>query len=1192
MPDDDAVAPAERAVDGREEPAIRTAVRARAPFYTGEAWDPDAGGPGTALLDLFAGLADGVVDRLDQVPDKHRAAFVDALGFDRLAPQSSRLPLSVVISDGASGNVHIPAGTRALAAATETRPELAFEFEDGFEATPATMDPVVSVDPRLDHVGIHADTLQPEGTATFFGGPNAQHHQLYLGHPDLLTLEEGTTVQVRAASTADAATLAALDWAYYGEPAKEDADEGWRPIEATNVDAVDPGDRVEVSDVASILDDHGFELTTEDRDAVERWLVRTLLARGGGDPTPSHVDPNRQPAVADMYDDLDRYVRRVYGDYPPETLTRLTGVTLEFDIGTAFVETKQFDVESMWLRATLPADVAPPLAARLRAADLQNVTLATGRLQSETRESAGGGTTASTSTTGGARGETNGGSSEPGSFPPDDLLANDVPLKVPDDGKPVRPFGTLPRVQDAFYIGSKEAFTKTKQRVTISFTQSADIRFETDPPPPLVSWEYWNGSAWEHLDIDAKLPEAVLAESGDFSVSFDVPDDLNPTGVSGHEGHWIRARLVGGGYGKIVIEDDEDPAESDPWWDTLDEEASGKIWQRLDKVTPPKLDTITLRYEPGENGNGGGDDANGDSGDGDGGAPPFGSGPVPPGLIQAQPEQLYADTNLAATAVDPASRFTPFEGLPDDEQALYLGFDGPLAGGPLQVFVDLADFEYPGRFHPRVRWEVSTEDGWQRVSVRDGTEDLTERGVVRFTPPTETSPLDRFGASHHWLRARVTAPGGFVSSPYRRQLAPGEAPPEERCGDLMPTTPPGGESAMALPAGDFVAPNTGWAANVRTVDGEILGSSDGTPDQAFQVASPPARDPTVWVDELATLSAGERDGLEADPDVAVERVGDPGDPDAFWVAWEPVENFLTSRADDRHYVLEAVEGTVTFGDGTNGAIPRRGRDNIRVSYETGGGAAGNVAAGAVGELEGALAFVDSVTNWLPSDGGADAEPTAAVLDRAPKELRDRNRAVAPVDYERLAKASARKLARASCLPGLGPRGTYKPGWVTVLVVPRTGERMPMPSASLKAQVTDGLHAAAPAAVLGDLGDERLVVRAPTYVEVTVEATVEAAAPDSLAALESAAGDALAAYLHPLNGGGEGDGWPFGELPCVSDCYGVLEGVPDVDHVSDIALHFEATGVTRTIRPGEEPPSVEPDVLVHSGVHDLDVLGGV
>jgi predicted phage baseplate assembly protein len=397
---------------------------------------------------------------------------------------------------------------------------------------------------------------------------------------------------------------------------------------------------------------------------------------------------------------------------------------------------------------------------------------------------------------------------------------------------------------------------------------------------------------------------------------------------------------------------------------------------------------------------------------------------------------------------------------------------------------------------------------------------------------------------------------------------------------------------MALPVPDLLVHNTAVASNVRTIAGEILGSADGTADQRFTVASPPVRDPTVWVDELATLSAGAREALAADPAVTVEAVGREGDLDAFWVQWHRVDDFLASGPDGRHYTVDSVEGRVTFGDGTSGAVPPRGRDNVRASYATGGGAGGNVPVGAVGDLEGTLAFVESVTNHVPGGGGADAESAAAVLKRAPKQLRDRNRAVAPADFERLAHASTRKLARARCLPQLDPRGEIRPGWVTVLVVPQSGERKPVPSPSLKDRVTRGLADHAPAALLGEAGDERLVVRGPTYVEATVDATVAAGEVGSQSELEAAAAAALGAFLHPLTGGDGGTGWPFGDLPCVSDCLAVLERVEGVDHVDDLLLRFRADGTEYTVRPGESVPDVAADVLVHSGTHRVDAVGGV
>ena len=1163
--DSEPVTESRRAVDGRTRTEIRSAAADRAPFYTGTDWDPESDGSGTALLDLFADLAADVVERLDQVPEKHRAAFVDTLGFDRLPPQPAELPLTVEVSDGAGGTIYLPSGTRGTAPAAEDRPELTFELTEGFEATPAAFDRLISVDPRLDHVATHEDVIGGGASTTLFGGPNAQRHHLYLGHADLLTLEGGTTVQLHALSTADAETLAALDWEYFGEPLDESADEGWRPIDP-DVSARHPGPEISITTVERIVEDHGFELTTDDDAIVKRWLVATLLDRDRADPTPPHVDPARQPDVAALYEDLDRHVQTRYDDYPPEMSSALAPVKLQFSIETPFVETAVEGVDSHWLRASVPPARDPRLARRFEALELRDVRLATGRLPADAESE-----TASTTENeaGGVEDTAEPSSGSEGSglegFPPDDLLANDVPLKVPTDtAESVRPFGTFPRVQDAFYIGSTEAFTKADQRVTISFQQSAAVSFETEPPP--ASWEYWTGSAWEYLDVDGSPLETIFASApaSDGTVSFIVPADLEPRTVSGHEGHWIRVRLIGN-YGEIKIVDD----------------GTEEVWQRLDEVTAPVLTAITVGYRAADSGSGGDDGSDGDGTEYD----------IPPSLVSGAPRQVVTENNLVATFVDPATRFSPFYPVPDGEQTLYAGFDGELKDGPLHLFADFADFEYPRSFHPRPRWEVYTGTGWERVSIRDDTEGLTERGVVRLTPPEATVPLDRFGVTRHWLRVRVSA-HRFVESPFRRSLSVETGATETgRCGNYLPTTPPGTDADMMLPTTDLVAHNTGVASNVRTVRDEILGSSDGTTDQAFTVSSSPVREATLWVDERATLSAGKRRTLSEDPTVAVEIAGDEDNPDAVWVQWTEVERFIGSDPDDRHFAVDAVEGTVTFGDGTHGAVPPRGRDNIRLSYETGGGQEGAVPAGAVEELEGSLAFVDSVTNLQASAGAADAESNEAVMARAPKELRDRNRAVAKTDYERIARSSARKLARARCFPGLDPRGQYQPGWVTVLIVPRSERRKPVPSSELRSQVTAGLSAHAPATLLGDLGDERLLVRGPTYVAVTVEATVVAGPTDSLSELEATATTALSAYLHPLSGGEDGEGWPFGELPCVSDCYGVLEGVADVDHVEGIRLTFETADATRTIRPGQDAPDVNPDVLIHSGVHELDIVGG-
>ena len=280
--------------------------------------------------------------------------------------------------------------------------------------------------------------------------------------------------------------------------------------------------------------------------------------------------------------------------------------------------------------------------------------------------------------------------------------------------------------------------------------------------------------------------------------------------------------------------------------------------------------------------------------------------------------------------------------------------------------------------------------------------------------------------------------------------------------------------------------------------------------------------------------------------------------------------------------MNRVEGTVTFGDGRAGRIPPHGRDNIRASYRTGGGRQGNVPTGGIEDLTTAIPHVDAVTNPVDGVGGADAEPTAAVIDRAPRQLRDRDRAVTAADYERIAMDAARELASVRCLRGMNPAGEREPGWVTVLIVPDDRRDTPEPSVALQDIVRQAVSDRAPVHLRPT---PRVVVRGPTYVPVSVEATIVAEAVPSLGTLEIDLEDALSVFLHPLEGK-DGDGWGFGELATIADVIGVLEGHDGVDHVPRLALHYEGTHGRETIVKGEIPPDVSPDVLVRNGDHEL------
>jgi hypothetical protein len=444
--------------------------------------------------------------------------------------------------------------------------------------------------------------------------------------------------------------------------------------------------------------------------------------------------------------------------------------------------------------------------------------------------------------------------------------------------------------------------------------------------------------------------------------------------------------------------------------------------------------------------------------------------------------------------------------------------------------------------------------------------------AVAILPPVETRPTVTTWRAGE--RPGSAEPGDGV----------GQTGVLQPCSPRLTTRTPRGETTTRPPVLRGLYPNTGWAENVETIEREVLGSSDGTTEQTFAVADPPVIDGSVWVNELQRLTTDQRATLRADrpEDVAVE--GDD-EPTAFWIRWTQQPDLLESGPDDRHYTLDRTAGRVEFGDGNHGEIPPPGSDNVRATYRTGGGADGNVRRGAVDGFRRSIPFVEAVTNEIAGDGGGDVESVESVGQRGPLEIKDRDKAVAAVDVERIAASAARKLARVRCFPGMDQVGDRTPGWVTVLIVPDGPEPKPVPSVSLQEHVHETVAARAP---VGLVAAEQLVVRGPTYVAASVEAELAPsdAGRRSISALEESARRALAAFFDPVSGGPDGDGWPFGELPCPSDCYALLEGLDGVDHVTDLVLRFEEDDGVYEVRSDEETPGVNPDVLIYSGVHEV------
>src|SRR5574341_823747 len=129
----------------------------------------------------------------------------------------------------------------------------------------------------------------------------------------------------------------------------------------------------------------------------------------------------------------------------------------------------------------------------------------------------------------------------------------------------------------------------------------------------------------------------------------------------------------------------------------------------------------------------------------------------------------------------------------------------------------------------------------------------------------------------------------------------------------------------------------------------------------------------------------------------------------------------------RHYVIDRSRGAITFGGGDRGLIPLAGKNNIKCAqYQYGGGAKGNVDAGAITKLRTTIPFIASVTNPSAADGGGDEEGLDRVQERGPQTLKHRDRAVTWEDFEWLVREASPKVAKVRCLPTRDPSLRFRP----------------------------------------------------------------------------------------------------------------------------------------------------------------------
>lgn len=1192
-------------LDIRDADDVRREMLARRPAFV-PAWKPGKEGPGSALLHVFARYAQALIQRLNQAPDKNKLAFLDLMGVDLLPAQAARAPV-VFRALPNLGDSRIPKGARVGAPVQGQADPIVFETEDAIALAAARLCEVVTVRPDRDAYADHSHDATGGRAFQLFRPLQRIPHVIYLAHDTLFAFADQTRVEIEfelALPSRDElpapSRRSRLDvaWEYWNG-------EAWRALERSGGDGTAGFTRsgtirlVAPTAEAARTTVNGIDaywVRGRLRDAfppeadralpdVERIHVTTTLAR----PLSYRTTNQGKLCVGDLVPDS------AFGDGARLDLSKAF-----YPLGRTPDRNSAFYFASEEVFTKAGAEVV--VCFRRPRTQQEEGDEIEGKLQDKVNTAAGWIVVAARKAAEGLV----------------DAAAIALKLIEDSDQNPTALQLELFRnYKDSFNgIDELDGLRQQALQLSVAVHQLAgelvdDAEAEKDVfgralsaaseaveslnalgrilgdvggsspalGSPRLAWEYWNGKRWRSLVPVSKLDSHNFVDSG--HVRFTVPDDLASSEVNGVSARWVRARVAAGSFARLRMVSWSEPQ-------------SKRInFVPIVEARPPVLEGFYMGYV-------------------------YSSPRVHAEQCLTLNDFQYEDHTSDARGQ--GASFLPFQPTADTTPALYLGFDRTLPADVVSLYVDLREGKRPPG--PALVWEY-WNDEWLPLTVQDETRGLALPGMVSLLWPGQPGPppADVVTASgtqvllmdfRQAARFRTGDPVfvsrdgqgevGTVAGTNRATVSL-ETPLAQTY--VQATLIPAGLSRFGTPRTwirarlrDAEVPlashvigihaNAVWASQVQTFENERLGSSNGEPMQVFFIKQTPILEgEVVEVRELSGPRAEvelpllredlRRNGLpEADlrivPDRRTGRINEA------WVRWRAHENLFFSGPDDRHFTIERTRGKLVFGDGTFGRIPPPGTDNVWARrYRSGGGREGSVAKGAISQLLSGVA-AQGVTNPREAEGGADGEARRKVLQRGPCLMRHYRQCLSRDDYEALAREASPAIAVARALPAQDAGGRPRPGHVTVVIVPHSREARPRASFGLRQRIKKYMLARAPATLSG------LAVVEAEYQPIGVDAVLVPRRAEDGASVKDLALQALRRFLHPLRGGPEGEGWPFGRSVYLSDVAGLLEHIEGMDHVE--RLQLLANDVPRG-----EVVSVPNDRIVVAGPLTITLSGG-
>ncbi|MGH9928215.1 MAG: baseplate J/gp47 family protein [Pyrinomonadaceae bacterium] len=344
----------------------------------------------------------------------------------------------------------------------------------------------------------------------------------------------------------------------------------------------------------------------------------------------------------------------------------------------------------------------------------------------------------------------------------------------------------------------------------------------------------------------------------------------------------------------------------------------------------------------------------------------------------------------------------------------------------------------------------------------------------------------------------------------------------------------------------------------KTISNEVVGVSDGRPNQRYTLAQPNMlRGSLEIIVETATPTPAWRlrENL-----IFSRRAFTPEQLRALELQERIGSTLAFSGNTDTDYAVETDENNITtviFGDGQYGRIPPTGT-RIIAGYRCGGGTVGNVGKEQIAQVIKApqLQLLGiKVINRTPASGGADRESIDQAIKYAPSVFASMQRAVTAEDY----------VAQAKLFQGVSKARAEATSWnVIKLYIAPTGQGEP-PTDVMRRDL------------LAYFEDKRMLtsiirIESPDYVKIDIEANVIALRHFRNDEVQDDAEKAVSELL-------DFEKVDFKQTLYLSKVYEKLEALPGVSSV--FVTHFQRAGTG---------PAIAPDGLIQLLENQIPLMG--